>query len=112
MAMRSDLKGLRISLAQVESLTQVRVGWLLRPISGRRFWDRIWGFSAFWDPLRILRQNQAFIENTSELFASNRATLTALQVSEQASEQGRLLETALQIALDVRAEMRKLQERA
>ncbi|MEN9225311.1 MAG: hypothetical protein Q6L60_05780 [Thermostichus sp. HHBFW_bins_43] len=236
MAMRSDLKGLRISSAQVESLTQVRVGWLLRPGSGRRFWDRIWGFSAFWDPLRILlvvdllcrwlvwngslltllgrmvvpglrsvtwgafalewgifvalaalhqafwvfrsrrmplllklleevdryndliqaiqindeleeagnltvqlshrtqiieglkltradliralkterilRQNQAFIETKSELFASNLATLTALQVSEQAGEQGRLLEAALQIALDVRAEMRKLQEGA
>jgi hypothetical protein len=35
--------------------------------------------------------------------------LTALQVSDQASEQGRLLNEALQIVVDVREEMRKLQ---
>ncbi|MCF2970110.1 hypothetical protein L1047_02720 [Synechococcus sp. Nb3U1] len=238
MAMRPDLKGLRISSAQVESLTQVRVGWLYRPrsIDGvYGVWGWLRGFAAFWDPLRlllvldllcrlvawngslltllgrifvpslrsvtwgslawewgifvalaalhqafwifhsrrmplllslleevdryntliqaiqindeledagngtvqlthraqvieglkltradlvralkterILRQNQAFIESQSELFASNLATLTALRVSEQASEQGRLLDAALQIALDVRSEMQKLQER-
>jgi hypothetical protein len=236
MAMRPDLKGLRISSAQVENLTQVQVGWLYRPRSVHRVWGWLRGFAAFWDPLRILlvldllcrllvwngslltllgrivvpglrsvtwgsfvlewgifaalaalhqafwifrsrrmplllnlleevdrynsliqaiqindeleeagnvtvqltqraqvieglkltradlvralkterilRQNQAFLESQGELFASNLATLTALQVSEQASEQGRLLDAALQIALDVRSQMRKLQERA
>ncbi|MCJ2543486.1 hypothetical protein [Thermostichus vulcanus] len=234
-AMRPDLKGLRISSAQVESLTQVPVGWLYRPRSVRGAWSWLRSFTAFWDSLRlllvldllcrlvvwngslltllgrilipglrsvtwgslalewgifvvlaalhqafwmvrsrrmplllnlleevdrynnliqaiqindeleeagngtvqltqraqvieglkltradlvralkterILRQNQAFIDSQSELFASNLATLTALQVSEQASEQGRLLDAALQIALDVRSEMQKLQER-
>ncbi|MGQ9838706.1 MAG: hypothetical protein ACUVRV_12290 [Cyanobacteriota bacterium] len=61
---------------------------------------------------RILQQNQAFIESQSELFVSNLATLTALQVSEQAGEQGQILDTALKIALDLRTQMRKLQKRA
>lgn len=229
--MRPDLRGLRISLAQVESLTQVRVGWLYRPPSRdgvgawlrslTAFWDTLrlllvldllcrwvtwngslltlvgrillpglrsvgwgslileWGIlvalaalhQAFWifrsrrlplllnlleeveryndliqaieinDQLeaagnlrvelsdraqvleglklaradliralkteRILRQNQTFIASKSELFPNNLATLTALRVSEQAGEQGRLLDEALQIALHVRAQMQK-----
>ncbi|NMG06795.1 hypothetical protein [Brasilonema sp. UFV-L1] len=58
---------------------------------------------------RILRENKRFIISKSELFADNLATLTAIQVSEQASEHGRLLNEALQIALDVQQEMKSLQ---
>ncbi|GAA6615813.1 hypothetical protein [Scytonema sp. NUACC26] len=58
---------------------------------------------------RILRENKKFIISRSELFANNLATLTAMQVSEQASEHGRLLNEALQIALDVQYEMKSLQ---
>lgn len=58
---------------------------------------------------RILRENKKFIVSKSELFINNLATLTAMQVSEQATEHGRLLNEALQIALDVQQEMRSLQ---
>jgi hypothetical protein len=58
---------------------------------------------------RILRENKKFIVSRAELFINNLATLTAMQVSEQASEHGRLLNEALQIALDVQQEMRSLQ---
>ncbi|KAB8335528.1 hypothetical protein SD80_004255 [Scytonema tolypothrichoides VB-61278] len=58
---------------------------------------------------KILRENKKFIVNKLELFADNLATLTAMQVSEQASEHGRLLNEALQIALDVQQEMKSLQ---
>lgn len=58
---------------------------------------------------RILRENKKFIISNTELFANNLATLTAMQVSEQASEHGRLLNEALEIALDVQHEMRRLQ---
>ena len=58
---------------------------------------------------RILRENEKFIKLNHQLFESNLVALTALQVSDQASEQGRLLNEALQIVVDVREEMRKLQ---
>ncbi|QSJ19887.1 hypothetical protein JYQ62_14960 [Nostoc sp. UHCC 0702] len=58
---------------------------------------------------RILRENKNFILRNTELFVNNLATLTAMQVSEQATEHGRLLNEALQIALDVQYEMKKLQ---
>jgi hypothetical protein len=58
---------------------------------------------------KILRENKKFIVSRAELFINNLATLTAMQVSEQASEHGRLLNEALQIALDVQQEMRSLQ---
>ncbi|BAY46341.1 hypothetical protein SAMD00079811_39490 [Scytonema sp. HK-05] len=58
---------------------------------------------------RILRENKKFIVSRAELFINNLATLTAMQVSEQATEHGRLLNEALQIALDVQQEMRSLQ---
>jgi hypothetical protein len=60
---------------------------------------------------RILRENQQFIALNAELFSNNLSALTALQVSEKATEQGRLLNEALQIAVDVQQEMRKLQNR-
>lgn len=57
---------------------------------------------------RILRENASFIKFNSELFENNITALTALQVNDQASEHGRLLNEALQIVVDVQAEMRKL----
>lgn len=58
---------------------------------------------------RILRENKSFILSNTELFVNNLATLTAMQVNEKATEHGRLLNEALQIALDVQHEMKKLQ---
>ncbi|MEA5623522.1 hypothetical protein [Nostoc sp. UHCC 0251] len=58
---------------------------------------------------RILRENKNFILSNTELFVNNLATLTAMQVNEQATEHGRLLNEALQIALDVQYEMKRLQ---
>jgi hypothetical protein len=61
---------------------------------------------------RILRENKSFILRNTELFDNNLATLTAMQVSEQATEHGRLLNEALQIALDVQYEMKRLQNQS
>lgn len=58
---------------------------------------------------RILRENKNFILSNTELFVNNLATLTAMQVTEEATEHGRLLNEALQIALDVQHEMKRLQ---
>jgi hypothetical protein len=58
---------------------------------------------------RILRENAKFIKLNTQLFESNLMALTALQVSDQASEHGRFLKEALQIVVDVQEEMRKLQ---
>jgi len=58
---------------------------------------------------RIMRENKSFILSNTELFVNNLATLTAMQVTEQATEHGRLLNEALQIALDVQLEMKRLQ---
>ena len=58
---------------------------------------------------RILRENESFIKSNSQLFDNNLTALTALQVSDEASEHGRLLNEALQIVVDVQEEMRKLQ---
>lgn len=61
---------------------------------------------------KILRENKNFIISNSDFFADNLATLTAMQVSEQATEHGRLLNEALQIALDVEHEMKRLQNQS
>ncbi len=58
---------------------------------------------------KILRENKKFIVNNSELLANNLATLTQMQVTERASEHGRLLNEALEIAMDVQQEMKRLQ---
>jgi hypothetical protein len=58
---------------------------------------------------RILRENAKFIKLNTQLFESNLMALTALQVSDKASEHGRFLKEALQIVVDVQEEMRKLQ---
>ncbi len=61
---------------------------------------------------RILRENKKFVATNSELFANNLRTLNALQISDRATEQGRLLNEALQLAVGVQAEMKKLQSKA
>ncbi len=61
---------------------------------------------------RILRENQKFIGRRYELFAnieSNFAALMALDVSDRASEYGRLLNEALEIGMSVHKEVKKLQ---
>lgn len=58
---------------------------------------------------RILRKNANFIRFNFELFDNNLTALTALQVNDQASEHGRMLNEALQIAVDVQEQMKKLQ---
>ncbi|HEY9597012.1 MAG TPA: hypothetical protein V6D33_05030 [Cyanophyceae cyanobacterium] len=60
---------------------------------------------------RILRENKQFIAKHPQLFTTNLTVLTALQVSDRASEYGRLLDQALQVAVGVQEEMRKLQNR-
>ncbi len=60
---------------------------------------------------RILRENKPFIDRNPDLFADSLLTLESLQVTDQASEHGRLLNEALQIGLSVQDEMRKLQNR-
>ena len=60
---------------------------------------------------RILRENKKFVATNSELFANNLRTLNSLQISDRATEQGRLLNEALQVAVGVQAEMKKLQDR-
>lgn len=61
---------------------------------------------------RILRENKQLISTNPELFANNLRTLQAIQTSSDgASEYGRLLNDALQIAVEVQEEMRKLQQK-
>jgi hypothetical protein len=60
---------------------------------------------------RILRENKKFIAKHPQLFTSNLTALTALQLSDRASEYGRVLDQALQIAVGVQEDMRKLQNR-
>ncbi len=60
---------------------------------------------------RILRENQSFLVNNPELLATNLRILETLQVNDRASEYGRLLNEALQIAAGVQEEMTKLQNR-
>jgi len=60
---------------------------------------------------RILRENQKFIDRRYELFAnieSNLAALMAVDVSDRATEYGRLLNEALEIGMSVHKEVRKL----
>ncbi|MBH8573331.1 hypothetical protein I8752_09960 [Nostocaceae cyanobacterium CENA369] len=59
---------------------------------------------------RILRDNKKLLANNQELFVNNLANLQALQVSSQASEYSQLLNQSLQIAFDVQAEIKKLQQ--
>jgi hypothetical protein len=58
---------------------------------------------------RVLRDNKKLLANNQELLTNNLANLQALQVNNQASEYARLLNQSLQIAVDVHAELKKLQ---
>ncbi|GAB1538509.1 hypothetical protein NUACC21_11710 [Scytonema sp. NUACC21] len=60
---------------------------------------------------RILRDNKKLLANNQELFVTNVETLhaTSLQISSQAGEYAQILNQSLQIAIDVQAEIRKLQ---
>lgn len=58
---------------------------------------------------RILRENKDIINMQPELFENNLIALRTLQVSEQATESGHLLNEALQVAVGVQEEMKKLQ---
>lgn len=58
---------------------------------------------------RILRDNKDFIANNAALFDNNIAALTSLQVHDQATEHGRILNQALQIAINTQDELRRLQ---
>ncbi len=58
---------------------------------------------------RILSENKDFIVNNPEIFANNLTILEAVRVSEKGDESGRLLNEALQMAIDVQKEMKKLQ---
>jgi hypothetical protein len=61
---------------------------------------------------RILRENQNFIGRRYELFAnieSNLAALMAMDVSDRASEYGKLMNEALEIGMSVQKDIRKLQ---
>jgi hypothetical protein len=61
---------------------------------------------------RILRENKSFIITNADLFTNNLATLASMQVTEEATEHGRLLNEALQISLDVQREMKNLQSQS
>lgn len=58
---------------------------------------------------RVLRENKKFILRNTELFDRNLPALSAMQVDERATEHGKLLNEALQIAMDVQLEMQRLQ---
>jgi hypothetical protein len=58
---------------------------------------------------RILRDNKKLLADNQELFINNLANLQALQINHEASEYSRILNQSLQIAIEVQAEIRKLQ---
>ena len=60
---------------------------------------------------RILRDNKKLLANNQDLFVNNVKTLHAMsrQISSEVGEYAQLLNQSLQIALDVQAEVRKLQ---
>ena len=60
---------------------------------------------------RILRENKHFMITNSDLFTNNLAALASMQVSEEATKHGRILNEALQISLDVQQEMKRLQSK-
>ena len=59
---------------------------------------------------RIIRENKKFVNTNTDLFAFDFKTLTALQINDKASEHGILLNEALEIVIEVREEMKKLQD--
>lgn len=61
---------------------------------------------------RILRENQDFLATSPEQFASNLATIRAIETHHQAGEYAQFLNEALQIGMGVREELNKLQRRS
>jgi hypothetical protein len=58
---------------------------------------------------RVLRENKKFILKNTELFDRNLPALSTIQMDERATEHGKLLNEALQIAMNVQLEMQRLQ---
>ncbi|MGB3237131.1 MAG: hypothetical protein WBB29_02475 [Geitlerinemataceae cyanobacterium] len=58
---------------------------------------------------RILRENKDFIASNPHMFATNLTALPHFQVSDQASEYGRILDETLKVAVDIQDELKKLQ---
>jgi len=58
---------------------------------------------------KILRENKHFMLGNSELFVNNLAALASMEVTQEAAEHSKLLNEALEIALDVQYQMKKLQ---
>ena len=61
---------------------------------------------------RILRENKSFMITNSDLFTNDLVPLASMQITEEATEHGRLLSEALQISLDVQQEMKNLQSQS
>ncbi|MDY6802452.1 MAG: hypothetical protein SXA11_01405 [Cyanobacteriota bacterium] len=60
---------------------------------------------------RILRKHKRFISANTKLFASHLNDVTELLINDEANEHGRLLNEALEIAVTVRDEMKRLQDK-
>lgn len=58
---------------------------------------------------RVLRDNKDFIAKNPELLVNNLTAISALRISNQASEYNLFLNQALEIGLSIQSEMRKLQ---
>lgn len=58
---------------------------------------------------RMVRDNKRLLANNQDLFVNHLTNLQALQVNNQAGEYAQLLNQSLQIALDVQAQVKKLQ---
>jgi hypothetical protein len=59
---------------------------------------------------RILRENEELIATTPALFDNNISALSAMQVGDRATEHGRILNEALEIAMSTQEEMKRLQQ--
>jgi hypothetical protein len=58
---------------------------------------------------RLLRDNKKLLANQQELFVNHLTNIQAIQENTQASEYGQIINQALQIGLDVQAQLGKLQ---
>ncbi|MGB3535149.1 MAG: hypothetical protein WBA13_16750 [Microcoleaceae cyanobacterium] len=61
---------------------------------------------------RILRKNKKLLAHHDHLFATNLTALTGLQISNRSTQQGRILNEALQIVTDVQAELQHIQNQS
>jgi hypothetical protein len=58
---------------------------------------------------RLLRDNKKLLASQQELFVNHLTSIQAIKENTQASEYGQIINQSLQIALDVQAQLRKLQ---